>query len=220
MTKLLPTFLFNFGCKALVFCLANKSNLHRWKRVDSDKCDLCFQKQTQLHVLSNCSVAVNQKRYTWRHDSILYTLFFYILQLQQYDFNVLVDLEGYSSTASLFKSLCPDLVFTKGDDMTVVELTVCSEMNIDRSKRYKETKYKNLRDDLVKPVKNFKLITIEISVLGFYRCNKELCRLLKKHNINIDRCYQKMAECSIRASYYIYTKRNTPWDNPNRLSFY
>ena len=221
MTKLLPKNLFNFGRKALIFCLANNCNLYRWKRIESDKCELCHQKQTQMHVLSNCSSAANEKRYTCRHDSILYTLFTYMLQLKQHGYSVFVDLEGYSSTATLFKSLRPDMVIIKNDELTAIELTVCSELNIDKSRSYKETKYKNLCNDLLTPIEKFKLITIEITVLGFYRSHKELSKLLKSSNINIDRCYNKMAETAIRSSYFIYTNRNNnQWNNPNRLEFY
>ena len=43
-----------------------------WKH---DKCKLCGKEGCSLiHILTSCIVALNQKRYTWRHDSVLNTL--------------------------------------------------------------------------------------------------------------------------------------------------
>ena len=54
----LPKNIFIFAKKALVFRLPNNSNLKRWGRSPSDQCNLCQQKQTQLHVPNNCPVSV------------------------------------------------------------------------------------------------------------------------------------------------------------------
>ena len=40
------------------------------KRV-SDRCPFCGNTQTLLHILSNCPTALDQGRYTWRHNSVL-----------------------------------------------------------------------------------------------------------------------------------------------------
>ena len=54
------------------------TNLKRWNKISSDKCLLCNGRQTQLRVLNNCVTAVNDDRYTWRHDLILYTVMYYV----------------------------------------------------------------------------------------------------------------------------------------------
>ena len=87
--------IYKFARKALIFCLANNSNLKRWNKSTTDKCYLCDKKQTQLHVLSNCIVSVNEKRYTWRHNSVLKTLLTYIMQLQQHGYELYIDIDGY-----------------------------------------------------------------------------------------------------------------------------
>ena len=212
--------MFSFSRKALVFCLANKSNLFRWKKSDTNACTFCQKPETQLHVLSNCSIAANQNRYTWRHNSVLRTLSNYVMQLQQYGYKIFIDLDGYSSPSSLFKSCRPDVVLLKDDEITVIELTVCFETNIEKSKQYKLEKYKHLENDLQKPIRSFTLITVEITTLGFYKKHKSLVKLLKDYNINVSRCYKKMGECALRASYFIYTQRNKEWTNPLELLFY
>lgn len=40
----------------------------------SDKCFLCDKQCSLHHILSHCDTALRQKRYTWRHDSVLKTL--------------------------------------------------------------------------------------------------------------------------------------------------
>ena len=72
LIKKLPSNIFCFVRKSLIFCLPNKSNLFRWKLIENNLCSLCNNVETQLHVLSNCPSYLN--RYTWRHDSILKTL--------------------------------------------------------------------------------------------------------------------------------------------------
>ena len=62
-----------FSRKALTFSLPINTNLKPWNKISSDKFLLCNGRQTQLHVLNNCVAAVNDGRYTWRHDPILYS---------------------------------------------------------------------------------------------------------------------------------------------------
>ena len=45
-----------------------------WGKSSSEKCFLCYKQGSLHHILSNCETALRQKRYTWRHDSVLKTL--------------------------------------------------------------------------------------------------------------------------------------------------
>ena len=79
----LPTNIFVFIRRALIFSLLNNSNLHRWGKIDSAACDLCSLRQTQCHMLANCPVAADEGRYTWRHDSVLNTILMYFMVICQ-----------------------------------------------------------------------------------------------------------------------------------------
>ena len=47
-------------------------NLARWKIQSNPRCPLCsVRNPTTLHILNGCVSALNQGRYTWRHDSVL-----------------------------------------------------------------------------------------------------------------------------------------------------
>ena len=57
-----------FILNATLDTLPTRANLLQWKKSSSDKCVLCNGRQTTVHVLSACPVALNQDRLTWRHD--------------------------------------------------------------------------------------------------------------------------------------------------------
>ena len=70
LVKRLPNNIVCFIRKGLIFCLPNRSNLFRWKITEDNKCSMCHQTETQLHIFSNCTKYLD--RYKWRHDSIYY----------------------------------------------------------------------------------------------------------------------------------------------------
>ena len=94
----IPQNIFIFLCKEIIPQLANNTNLFRWKRVLSSDCGLRnTNKQTQLHILNNCPEAVRNGRYTWRHDSILFTICHYLTVLGNIGFELLADLTGFKN---------------------------------------------------------------------------------------------------------------------------
>ena len=46
------------------------SNKNKWFKTE-EKCKLCGQEGTLLHILTGCKVALQQGRYKWRHDKVL-----------------------------------------------------------------------------------------------------------------------------------------------------
>ena len=69
--QMLPENQMKFAINAAVDVLPHNSNLHRWKKKGNPLCPLCQEKQTLLHVLNNCRVARDARRYNMRHDSVL-----------------------------------------------------------------------------------------------------------------------------------------------------
>ena len=52
--------------------LSTNSNLHMWGKKASDICPLCrVSRQTLSHVLNNCPMAMELRRYSRRHDAVL-----------------------------------------------------------------------------------------------------------------------------------------------------
>ena len=60
-----------FALNAAVDMLPHNANLHLWKKKPNDSCPLCGERQTLVHTLNNCKVALDQRRYNKRHDEAL-----------------------------------------------------------------------------------------------------------------------------------------------------
>jgi hypothetical protein len=62
-----------FAVNSIIDTLPTFTNLKRWEKCASVNCQLCgnMVKQTLFHVLVHCKHTLDQKRFTWRHDSIL-----------------------------------------------------------------------------------------------------------------------------------------------------
>ena len=70
-----PPSLTSFLLGATFNTLPSPSNLKRWHIVSESNCSLCSVKVcTAAHVLSGCKIALQQGRFTFRHDSILRVL--------------------------------------------------------------------------------------------------------------------------------------------------
>ena len=61
-----------FALQATTDTAPSATNLRRWGVANIDPaCCLCGKPATSRHVLNACAVALQQGRYTWRHDSVL-----------------------------------------------------------------------------------------------------------------------------------------------------
>jgi hypothetical protein len=61
-----------FVLNAQINSVRTPDMLKLWGYIDSAACTLCGAPQCTLHhLLVNCPFALNQGRYTWRHDSVL-----------------------------------------------------------------------------------------------------------------------------------------------------
>ena len=93
-----PKNIYVFIRKVLIFTLPNNTNLLRWKKVDSALCTLCrTNNQTQLHILNNCPATVRSGPYTWRHNSIFYTMCHYLPEFENAKFKLYADLIDFNS---------------------------------------------------------------------------------------------------------------------------
>ena len=134
----MPKNVYAFTRKAIVFSLANNTNLASWKKVVSNQCGLCkSNKQSQIHMLNNCLTAVQSGRYTWPHDTILFTICHYLSMLEKCGYTIYADILGYKNP----RNLRPDIVLLKCDSPVSIELTCCFETNLINSRNYKIDRY-------------------------------------------------------------------------------
>ena len=168
----LPDYLFRFVRKAFQQQLPTSSNLKRWNRIDDPSCALCRKSilQTNKHVLSNCSAALN--RYSDRYNKILVMIADWIRMHKRTNQRLLVDLPSanFDPIDVAFQSCVhSDIVICDESKILVLELTICHETNFQKSKLYKLSKYENIQTCLQSNFKNIPVLVflIEISVLGF-----------------------------------------------------
>ena len=214
--------IYSFCRKCLILALPTKANLRTWNIIESSTYDLCKQKsETQHHIVSNCQTAAVEKRYLWRHNSVLYAIANYMPTIDQNNSKVYVDdIEGFPSPGQLFTSSRPDLAIVLGDIYYVFELTVCFETNLIKPNEYKTKKYDDLCREAINKQVKLELFFIEISCVGFTSNNlKPFSNLMKSWGINVNQLVSKCTEVACRATYYIFNRHGKSWNVNDILKF-
>ena len=190
-----------------------------WSKSDNDHCSLCDQKQSQVHVLSYCQVALREKRYTWRYNLILLTTArFLSVPANSRGMKLFVDLDGYLNPGECFGSQRPDIVIINGNEVIVIEL---SETRTEEARNFKKRCYQNLKSDLSIEWEKLNIIYVVITTLGFVSRNiKDFAKFVKPLDISYERMISKCMETVLRASFYIFTCQDKEWSNPELLNFY
>ena len=203
--------LFKFVRKALLQQLPTASNLHRWGKSLNPTCLLCNKKQSNKHVLSNCSSPVALKRYRSRHDNVLSILAAWIATMLKPVQVLHVDLNSgnYESVNNVFHSLRPDIVIAEKFKIVTLELTVCHESNLQNSKQFKTNKYLSLFDHLTDKYSNCVVTsnTIEITTLGIVSDINSFCRENLKGRLP-DTIKREILQSVVSDSFKIYCNRN------------
>ena len=126
----LPAGQMSFLLRAGSDTLPTPLNLKRWRlRMDST-CPLCGHTQSTIHhILSSCPEALQQGRYTWRHDSALQILVKYIKEHLDCNTTLYADLPGMRASENpvatipddtLVTSAQPDIVLVGEDEVTLL----------------------------------------------------------------------------------------------------
>ena len=109
----------------------------------------------------------------------------------------------------LFGTLRPDIAIVHEGTIFVLELTVCHESNIEKSRRYKQDKYKLLRTNLLEShqLLSIKLFTVEVTTFGFMSNMNDFCKSVSiKLSNSIKDSITKAVVISTRS---IYLARNS-----------
>ena len=151
----LPANIFNFSIKYLNNKLATRNNLHLWGLSATSGCSFCLQPESLLHIVAGCKTNLDQRRYTWRHNS---ALSFITQTLQSIkSAKLYADFPGYLSPCTITgDSICPDITLSTADNVLhLIELTVGFETNLNNNARGKERRYRPLLTDLANEYKIF-----------------------------------------------------------------
>jgi hypothetical protein len=204
--------LFNFTRKALIQQLPTAANLFRWGKTTDPLCPLCKTcSQTNKHVISNCSSPVALERYKRRHDDVLTILVDAIIHGSKPSLKIFADLNDprYNQLSSLFNSLRPDIAILGQNSVDTLELTICHETNLEKSKQYKATKYVNLQADIKTDYSNLKInrFTIEVTSLGLISDISDFCRNNLTNPLSSD-VLSQITHSVISNTFVIYCNRN------------
>ena len=123
-----------------------------------------------------------------------------------------IDLDGYPNPGECFGSQRPDIVIINGKEVIVIELSVCYETRTEEKRRFQ-----NLKSDLSIEWEKLNIIYVEITTLGFVSRNtKDFAKFVKPLGISYERMIGKCMETALRASFYIFTRRDKEWSNPEQ----
>ena len=206
--------IFNFTRKAIIQQLPTATNLVRWGKSTDPLCPLCKTcPQTNKHVISNCGSPVSLDRYKKRHDEVLTILVEEIkLRYKSYiNHKIFADLHGpgYNKVSTLFSSLRPDIAILTSSTIETLELTVCHETNLAKSKQFKKMKYADLQENVQPQYSDLKINrhSIEVTSLAFISDISKLNNILR---INVsNEVLNKFTWTAISNSFLIYCNRNT-----------
>ena len=221
----LPRGIAKFAINSSLDTLPSGDNLKRWGKRVSDVCPMCGggSKQTLNHILSSCSSALNQGRFTWRHDSVLKTLHAFVGNRLRNGYSIFVDLTGKDAGSGrmfppdvIITSQRPDVVVMNAVEKKVIifELTCPFDTNVNTAHDFKTNKYASLVNDLQMDGYNVDLYCVEISVRGqISKANRARLKsfLLKstglRSKVSVD-LITKMSRSSLLSSFAIFCARN------------
>ena len=219
----LPEKVMKFALNAIQDTLPHNSNLHLWRKKPSPDCPLCSERQTLLHVLNHCPVALKKRRYNPRHDAILNLLSdqFTCSHISPHQ-RVTADLPGvvcsfppaFASTDSR-----PDLVIWNEDANTIniIESTIPFETTMADAAARKSDKYTELVRECSSVAKSAQLLTVEVGSRGFLNLAslQELYTILNKPPQKDCKALESdVTRASLRHSFEIWCKRNWKETSP------
>ena len=150
-----------------------------------------------------------------RHDEIVKLLCNWIKAQAGSSIQLIADVVGCNQVVlqEIFQKFRPDVVLLYPDrSISIWELTICHETNIEKSRAYKREKYSSLADDLMPKYKGFRLTlnTIEVTSLGLMsdKLSFNLSSSLKSPPVSL---LLDITRSVISNSYNIYRNRNFVW---------
>ena len=181
--KNVPRGIMSFALNSVTNTLPSPDNLKRWGKRVVSKCPLCNNTGTLEHILNFCQVALTQKRYNYRHDSVLNHLARVIIENKPDNIVVYADLPDLDLNGS---TIPPDILVTLSrPDLGITNRSIKSAFVLELTCR-KSTNYTSLKTDIEDAGYLCTLIPFEIGSRGhFTRGNRiNIINAFLQHKIN------------------------------------
>jgi hypothetical protein len=226
----IPKGVLSFALKASVNGLNTPDNLKRWGKSPLDKCKLCGNFGNLEHTLNWCSVALNQGRTKWRHDSVLNYMYCELMKGKDSEVTIYTDLPDHQINGGtipadiLTTSQRPDIVLIdrKYKKIAIFELTISFEKNIDSANLRKFLKYQELTEDLRNRGWETENVPFEVGSRGLVtkRNKKSISDILKKWQIKTKKSqiFNDISKISLLCSFALFQAHCQPaWQSPPLL---
>jgi hypothetical protein len=226
----LPKGVLSFALKACSNGLNTPDNLSRWGIRKTDKCVLCKNPSSLKHILNWCPKALNEGRFTWRHNSVLSHFATNLKRNINEGQELYSDLPQFWLNGStippdiLVTSFRPDLVIINRNQKSIelLELTCSFETNIESAHLRKTRNYNDLKGDLEKSGWKVFLVPFEIGSRGLMtkRNRDSPIKVLKRNSIKLKHTliFKEMAKISLLCSYSIFQAHCVhTWQDPPLL---
>jgi hypothetical protein len=226
----IPKGVLSFALKSAVNGLPTPDNLKRWNIRKLDKCVICGNFGNLEHVLNWCNTALTQKRFTWRHDSVLNYMKKMMDKGKPDTLTIYTDIPGHSINggtipADILTTLQrPDIVIINRSEkkITLFELTVSFEKNADAAHARKTLSYLDLISDLKERGWSAENVPFEVGSRGHINNRNKLSitNVFKKHKIQFQKksLFQDISKISLLCSFAIFQAHCQPvWQSPQFL---
>ena len=164
----LPMNIYNFTVRYLNNTLPTKRDIHMWKLAETSNCR-CGELESLKHVVAGCSTSLNERRYNYRHYSILVQIAKFFSGLP--NTKIYCDILGYVNPEEITAEVTnqrPDTIIQKGRSLWIIELTAGFETNLEANTERKTQRYAQLIANLSQQYDSVKYIDISVSALGFF----------------------------------------------------
>ena len=211
----------------------------RWRLKDrtDDNCDTCGQKETVHHILSHCPTALNNGKYTWRHNNVLKIITEFLFDhLSKKGIKILADLadKPYSYSAFpphiLSTQLRPDIIIMDDEKspkrISLIELTCPDDEGSGEAYQRKMQKYLPLKEELRRKKIECDILPVEVTTRGRVLRSLPMAieKVMSNHGITLPKLSLKnmlssVSYMALNCSFVIYiTRRSSSFhDIPSEL---
>jgi hypothetical protein len=199
VARKMPRNVMAFAARLATNSLASPDNLKRWGKRNMGTCPLCSSPNATLaHITNMCTVALNQGRFTWRHDSVLHYFTTTIKSVTTNNTEVFADLQNFRINGGTIPSDIlvsvgdgskPDLVLVdrKSKKIALLELTCSLPGSSGKAHNRKNIWYTQLSLDLEELGFQMFLMPFEVMSSGHIAkpCKMNLISTLRQFNIRL-----------------------------------
>ena len=170
--------------------------------------------------MASCSVFLREKRYTWRHNSVLLNIASSIPRDQ--NITLYVDLDSFASQSIISgDEQRPDMIMKRNNDLWILKLSVGFETNLENNINAKRLRYNTLIQCLKTTYRKVKFINLSLSGIDVYsKSHVTFSDLLS--DLEVDKAHSsyvlsKILDFCIRTTYYLFCLREKDWTDPPLL---